>query len=406
MVFSCSICLSFFDASSDIFCLPCGHIYHMTCTMQWFERTQSCPQCRKPTTEKKCIKIFPHSSEQGTQQDPSQLMQTIDGLNLEIRKLTKLNHENQAALNMLNSVNQELESNKEEASAEISRLMSHNTLLKKQVKLLKNVENELQVARTAKEKAEKDLLVWKNVSKVVDGTFSEADEALKESANCSDINSVLTMCRSLKRELVTFKSRVLLLKRSVEQEKMNGKRQVAELEKQHKIEVELLNNHMSNLEHEILQLNKRQKEKEAKAERDYLMCDQFLSNLEGSQKSILDSTPPGSSQNSSRGAILKPSTSSTLKPSTSSTLKPSTSSTLKVSNSNKMKVALRKPGDIFGVSRLSGGSGQTGLMKRMYENAAKLPDNMTYDGFGRTVRAESCFKSRPSTSTMPKRPKC
>ncbi|CAB3369946.1 Hypothetical predicted protein [Cloeon dipterum] len=404
MVFSCSICLSFFDDSSDIFCLPCGHINHVTCTMQWFERTQSCPQCRKPTTEKKCIKIFPHTSEQGTQQDPSQLIQTIDGLNLEIRKLTKLNHESQAALDKLNSVNLELKVNKEETSAEISRLMSHNSLLKKQVKLLKNVENELQVARTAKEKAEKDLLVWRNVSKVVDGTFSEADEALKESANCSDINSVLTMCRSLKRELVTSKSRVLLLKRSIEQEKMNSKRQMAELEKQHKIEVELLNNHMSNLEHEILQLNKSQKEEDARAEKRHMIFADMI--LASSQKSILDSSPPGSCQNSSSVAILKPSTSSTLKPSTSSTLKPSTSSTLKVSNSNKMKVALRKPGDIFGVSRLSGGSGQTGLRKRMYENAVKLPDDMTYDGFGRTVRAESCFKSRPSTSTMPKRPKC
>ncbi|CAB3370008.1 Hypothetical predicted protein [Cloeon dipterum] len=302
MAFSCSICLAFFDDSSDIFCLPCGHINHVTCTMEWFKRTQSCPQCRKPTTEKKCIKIFPHSSAQGTQQDPSQLMQTIDDLNSEIRKLTELNHESQAALD-------------------------------KQVKLLENVENELQVARTAKEKAEKDLLDFRNVSKVVDGSYLEADEALKESAGCSDINSVLTLCRILKRELLICQSRALLLKRSVEQEKMNSKRQVAELEKQHKIEVELLNNKMINLEHEILQLNNSQKEKDERAEKSYKVLANILLDHVNSRKSILDSSPPGSCQNSF--SILTPSPSSTLKP---------------LSNSNKKKVALRKPGDICGVS--------------------------------------------------------
>ncbi|XP_065335042.1 golgin subfamily A member 6-like protein 22 [Cloeon dipterum] len=154
MAFSCSICLSFCDGSSDTFFLPGGPMYHKTCTLQWLSKTQPYPYCRNPTTAKNSLKLFPDLSEQGTQQDSSQLVQTINDLNSDIRKLTKSHDESQAALR---KQIQELKSNNEEMSAEISRQTSHISLLEKQhVKLLKNVEKELQVTVRAKEKAHQE----------------------------------------------------------------------------------------------------------------------------------------------------------------------------------------------------------------------------------------------------------
>jgi len=55
-------------------------------------RTKTCPQCRKPTTEKKCIKVYPHVANVESQ-NPSQLVETIDNLNLEIKTLKKAQNE-------------------------------------------------------------------------------------------------------------------------------------------------------------------------------------------------------------------------------------------------------------------------------------------------------------------------
>ncbi|CAB3389155.1 Hypothetical predicted protein, partial [Cloeon dipterum] len=156
MAFSCSICLSFCDGSSDIFFLPGGPMYHKTCTLQWLSKTQPFPYYRNPTTAKNSLKLFPDSSEHATQQeDPShQLVQTVNDLNSDIRKLTKSHDESQAALR---KQIQELKSNNEEMSAEISRQTSHISLLEKQhVKLLKDVEKELQATVRAKEKAHQE----------------------------------------------------------------------------------------------------------------------------------------------------------------------------------------------------------------------------------------------------------
>lgn len=55
-------------------------------------RTKTCPQCRKPTTEKKCIKVYPHVAN-AESQNPSQLVEAIDNLNLEIKTLKKARNE-------------------------------------------------------------------------------------------------------------------------------------------------------------------------------------------------------------------------------------------------------------------------------------------------------------------------
>ncbi|XP_059481245.1 E3 ubiquitin-protein ligase TRAIP [Neocloeon triangulifer] len=389
MLLSCSICLNLFDQTCDIFCLPCGHMYHVACTMQWFERTQSCPQCRKPTSENKCIKLFPHIADQSSVQDPSQLMQTIDSLNLEIRNLNKSRNEGEAELKKIKENFDNLKTANEVVSAEMVRIRSHNALMKKEIKLLKNVDLELQEMKKLKQKAENDLKIWKSVNKVVDGTFSEADEALRDSASTSDVDSILTMCRSLKRELLSSKNRIQHLKRGIEQEKNHAKESIAKLEKEHKEEVARLQNQMAALEKEIitLQMNARKKPRLADSQMDdlgvgLLEDDSQKSSESGhknSQKSSASSSRPSSSQSSKSSTSTAP-----------TVPKPRA---LKPSNSNKVTVPLQKQNNIFGVSRLSS-SGSSGLLKRMYDNASKLPEGMTYDGMGRTVKAEVGFKSK------------
>mmetsp|Transcript_13870 Transcript_13870/g.17201 ORF Transcript_13870/g.17201 Transcript_13870/m.17201 type:complete len:244 (-) Transcript_13870:1332-2063(-) len=44
----CIICQYTFSASSLVMQLPCGHIYHNDCLIQWYSRSILCPMCRQP----------------------------------------------------------------------------------------------------------------------------------------------------------------------------------------------------------------------------------------------------------------------------------------------------------------------------------------------------------------------
>ena len=43
---SCCICTEEYDCSDFVCELTCGHIFHITCIGQWFERSLTCPLCR------------------------------------------------------------------------------------------------------------------------------------------------------------------------------------------------------------------------------------------------------------------------------------------------------------------------------------------------------------------------
>ncbi|KAK7256699.1 hypothetical protein RIF29_30156 [Crotalaria pallida] len=43
---NCAICLQEFVTGSDAARLPCSHVYHDTCIMEWFVQCGTCPMCR------------------------------------------------------------------------------------------------------------------------------------------------------------------------------------------------------------------------------------------------------------------------------------------------------------------------------------------------------------------------
>ena len=58
MEVECSTCLESFTSKCDISTTPCGHVFHTECMRKWLKNEKSCPQCRKPCTEKQMIKIY------------------------------------------------------------------------------------------------------------------------------------------------------------------------------------------------------------------------------------------------------------------------------------------------------------------------------------------------------------
>ena len=49
MCLSCCICISKICENQDTVSLPCGHLFHKKCAMQWYERgrNKNCAYCRR-----------------------------------------------------------------------------------------------------------------------------------------------------------------------------------------------------------------------------------------------------------------------------------------------------------------------------------------------------------------------
>lgn len=41
----CCICLEEFDPNESVYCIPCGHYFHVHCLMEWEQRRPTCPTC-------------------------------------------------------------------------------------------------------------------------------------------------------------------------------------------------------------------------------------------------------------------------------------------------------------------------------------------------------------------------
>lgn len=43
---SCTICLEDFPVGSNVTCMPCSHIFHRQCIVEWLKNSHYCPVCR------------------------------------------------------------------------------------------------------------------------------------------------------------------------------------------------------------------------------------------------------------------------------------------------------------------------------------------------------------------------
>ena len=55
----CTICLVKFTPNEEILFVPCGHIFHSNCIVQWLETGKNdCPQCRTACRQNQLRKVY------------------------------------------------------------------------------------------------------------------------------------------------------------------------------------------------------------------------------------------------------------------------------------------------------------------------------------------------------------
>ena len=83
----CSTCLELLAPGDDLTSTQCGHVFHVTCVIQWFETRKNCPQCRHPARESTLRRIFLAGTDGDSTLgvDSSALQSDLDDAKLQVR---------------------------------------------------------------------------------------------------------------------------------------------------------------------------------------------------------------------------------------------------------------------------------------------------------------------------------
>ena len=79
---NCSTCLELLTPSDELSSVPCGHVFHTPCILQWLETGKNnCPQCRTRCRENQLRRVyFTEGVESSTQSDANTLQNRLDSV--------------------------------------------------------------------------------------------------------------------------------------------------------------------------------------------------------------------------------------------------------------------------------------------------------------------------------------
>lgn len=208
---SCTTCLELLTASDELSSVPCGHVFHTQCILQWFETGKSnCPQCRSRTKESQLRKLYLNEAmdstmavgDGGGEADEGALHNKIDSLKFELRMANtdkkKLGEERDslAAKNLaLKEDAVRSERTKNEAREETANMKTQ----------MRYVQAEKHAYRKAKEESaelREKLELYKAVDEMVRGSMGEVNNRLHDIGDFSKASRELSIIIvGLKREL-------------------------------------------------------------------------------------------------------------------------------------------------------------------------------------------------------------
>lgn len=208
---SCTTCLELLTASDELSSVPCGHVFHTQCILQWFETGKSnCPQCRSRAKESQLRKLYLNEAMDSTmavgdgdgEPDAGALQNKIDSLKFELRMANtdkkKLGEERDslAAKNLAlkeDAVRSERTKNEaREETANMRTQMRYMQAEKHAYKKAKEESNELR----------EQLELYKAVDDMVRGSMGEVNNRLHDIGDFSKASRELSIIIvGLKREL-------------------------------------------------------------------------------------------------------------------------------------------------------------------------------------------------------------
>ncbi|CAB4038556.1 E3 ubiquitin- ligase TRAIP, partial [Paramuricea clavata] len=195
----CTICTDLLTCDNLAAC-PCGHVYHNNCLETWYQRSRTCPTCRKscPTS----IKLyFSDVQESASQED-------VHTVKNELRKQTALSLEKDAQIKVLHEKVNEMSSRTEEQLclvrkaqelAENEKLIQES--LKKQVQFLTDKTKHIKMLEKKVVSLKTNVERLERFETMLLGTHDEAEDMLRNIGTGSKtVNELASQLIIMKRE--------------------------------------------------------------------------------------------------------------------------------------------------------------------------------------------------------------
>ena len=196
--------------SDDVSVARCGHFFHYLCWVGWLERSKSCPQCRKKTTEKEIFRLYFNVAEgEGEEVDDAAAMNNkLDSLTFNLRvkdkDLTTVKEELQKEVKVSKGLREEIFKYKkklDEADTYRQCLEEKLTYLRAQSKEAEHAKAEVLSLRTKLDRLQR-------MDTIIHGNVEDVEKVLENTNFSPDgMRSLALFTSSLKRALEEAKER-------------------------------------------------------------------------------------------------------------------------------------------------------------------------------------------------------
>jgi len=203
----CSTCLELLTPGDDLACTPCGHVFHYTCVLQWFETGKpNCPQCRAKANQNTLRRVYLAETDGDDEVDASTLQNKLDGAQFNLRC-------KESEREKLATRNKELEETHVKVKEEVKKLEKEKQKLKdsaagykSQVRYLQDERLRYEEAKAEAERCRNQLENYKAVELVMKGCESDVNMMLHErGAFDGKSRDLATLVVTLKQKLADVK---------------------------------------------------------------------------------------------------------------------------------------------------------------------------------------------------------
>ncbi|XP_034023191.1 E3 ubiquitin-protein ligase TRAIP [Thalassophryne amazonica] len=264
----CTICSDFFDHSRDVAAIHCGHTFHYTCLLQWFQTapTKTCPQCRKQVSTRHiiCKLYFDIAGDEEGAVDAESLQNELDRAKALLSSKERDWRETEKVVDSLKETVNRQKRDLDNVRKEVEEKLMVCSALRKQMSYLETQQSDAQAAKEEARKLRNKMKTYERLDVLLHGTRDEVEAMIKETGvSPAAMEHLSTFCISLKKEYEHLKGSLKSSNDTCEKLRRevvasNNKLQKATVEMNHtKEDMKSLQNDLTSADKEISSLKKK-----------------------------------------------------------------------------------------------------------------------------------------------------
>ncbi|KAK3916232.1 E3 ubiquitin-protein ligase TRAIP [Frankliniella fusca] len=261
MRLTCIVCRELLLPSEEVNVAPCGHFFHYTCWIGWLERSKTCPQCRKKTTEKQIFRLFFNLAEgEGEEiEDAAAVNNKLDSLAFNLRLKEKDLSNAKELLEKETNVNEGLRTEIKRYKKRMDEADTQRQCLESKISYLRMQAKETEQAKAQVESLKTKLDRLQRMDTIIHGNVSDVEAVLDTTKFTPEgMRSLALFTASLKKALEESKERREQLREAHNADKCEMRKLNQEV-RELKMKLEMANTAKEHLESDVQHLEQEKK---------------------------------------------------------------------------------------------------------------------------------------------------